>query len=148
MKGICENVINIIRSIGHRYGSLLSNTSSNMLNVLATSVRKMVVQIEDLINGLLRMNWNDIKTVFQNISQIWNNGWKDLRNQTAIFVASVRDNTNIIKFNMSQLVEYEVETVKNNLNTLVKKTTNNALAATKDLDGFGLRFKGVLIFTV
>lgn len=94
------------------------------------------------------MNWNDIKTVFQNISQIWNNGWKDLRNQTAIFVATVRDNTNIIKFNMSQLVEYEVETVKNNLNTLVKKTTNNALAATKDLHGFGLRFKGVLIFTV
>lgn len=144
LKNLSQNVVNLTQRIGQTYGSLLSNNSIQFLNVLKTSGENMVNQIERLINYHLSMTLDDMKYVFQTISQMWNEAWTKLQNQAETFIDSVQDNARIVKFNVSQLVDDEVETVKENLHNLLNSITGNALKVTKDLNGFGLRFKGAL----
>lgn len=144
VKEFCKDLLNLTQTIVTRYSTILTNTSVEMLKALTTSGQKIVDQIETLIQQISTMHLSDIKTVFDNISKIWHEGWQALRNNTAIFVDSLKDNTRIAKYNITQLIEHQVGEVKSRIHQLVTNITNDLMSTVTNLDGYGFRFKGGL----
>lgn len=146
LKGIVEDVVNLTRYIAHRYDVILSNTSALVLDDIQTSGQKIVAQIETLIHQISSFNLNDIKEVIHNISDIWHEGWKSLQKHADIFVDSVQENTRVIKYNISKLVQDEIKEVKNRFHQVLKNMTDTMVSTIKDFDGVGVRFKGHIDF--
>ena len=146
VKGFCQDLVNLTHTIVTQYSTILTNTSKDMMHLLTSSGQNMVTQIEALMNQLSSLHLSNVLTILHNVNDIWHSGWQELRNNTAFFVDSLKDNTRIAKYNIAHLIEHQVDEIKNRFHQLLNRMTSNVLSTVKDLDGFGLRFKGGLNF--
>ncbi|WAR28394.1 FBLN5-like protein [Mya arenaria] len=144
LKHISERFVNLSRDVLARYHTLLSNHSTILLNTVITTGQNLIAIAEDVIQDIGNLNIPNLQQVIQRITVIWKDGWKQLQNDTDAFLDSIRENTQIVKHNITQLIKEETNAIRKRVNILISNVTAQASKVLKEINGAGFRFKGDL----
>ncbi|XP_052808290.1 uncharacterized protein LOC128237110 [Mya arenaria] len=142
LKNRTERFVNLLQDVLHRYATLLSNHSTILLYTVITSSQKLLDIVEDVLEDM-----SDIPTiqqVIQLITGVWKDGWTQLQDNTGAFLDSIKENSRLDSYNVTQRIKDETNAVRNGVNMLIRNVTDQATLLFKKMNGAGFRFKGDL----
>ncbi|XP_052782319.1 uncharacterized protein LOC128218695 isoform X2 [Mya arenaria] len=144
LKRISKRFINLTRDYSARYQVLLSDHSTILLNTVITTGQKFLAIVEDVIQDEGNFDKPNLQLVLQKVTAVWRVGWKQLQNDTDEFLESIRENTRLLKHNVTHLIKEEANTIRNRVNMLLSNVTAQASMVLRKINGAGFRFKGDL----
>ncbi|XP_052782322.1 uncharacterized protein LOC128218696 isoform X2 [Mya arenaria] len=144
LKHISERFVNLTRDYLDRYQVLLSDHSTILLNTVITTGQKFLAIVDDVIQDKGDFDKPNMQLVLQKITGVWRGGWKQLQNDTDAFLESIRENTRILKHNVTHLIKEEASAILNRVNMLISNVTAQASMVLRKMNGAGFRFKGDL----
>lgn len=131
----------------NKYALLLQNESMSIVNELSLSVSRFSTEVQTVMkslsqtNGIINIDWESVGKSFSNI---WNDCWIRLKNDTRRFVDSTEFNTRVTKYNFTQLFWSELDRIELNLKNAFGKLKKQLVGVLQDYEGLGFRFKATL----
>ena len=134
--------LDVVQDIIDTFASLLSTYSQNIVTTVKQVTQKLVTLIADALDSLRRFQLTQLPFFLGNLRTIWKDGWLNLEGNSTLLINSLRNNTRLLKFNITETVKQEKERIRYDVSMAIQAVTNDLTSILSEKEGFGLRFLG------
>lgn len=142
LKDAVENLHEIVVSAVDKYLSLLSDYSQDLISTVIETAQSMRSLIGDIIGALANFQFSQLPTLLNKFDSLWTEGWTRLKGNTTLFLDSVRNNTRILKYNITTTIENAKNDIEKYVHNTISKLTDDLKSTLANPDGLGFRFQG------